>query len=331
MILGLFVAYLPLVIGITNIANLINMGPLQPVWKAFAPTLGLTVMVAMLPTFLLFIINYTFNLTSNDMQQLKLQVWYFWFLVAFVVLATAVGQDLNGLLDFFDTAASDTSELFGWFAETLPYATHFYLNFMVLQCATHCINLLRFPNLTKYVALSKIVSEETADKMSEPEDQDYYGKGSRSGRWTINLVIGIVYGTLSPPMNVVVFMCFWVQRNLSYGWLIPFAETRKPDSGGYFWVQMCKHTYYGLMIYWMLMVGVFSNRADGPVPSVIAALSGLLILWYFRRFHIKYAWEKLPYSEVVGTKGRKQKFNFPHPVVGEYKQKDIEMPAKDTR
>ena len=44
--------------------------------------------------------------------------------------------------------------------------------------------------------------EEDALKMTEPEDQDYYGIGSHSARFTINMVLGIVYGTLCPPMDL---------------------------------------------------------------------------------------------------------------------------------
>ena len=55
LVAGLYFAYLPCVIGITNIAQLINMGPLQSLWQGVAPTLGLQVMVAFLPTLLILV------------------------------------------------------------------------------------------------------------------------------------------------------------------------------------------------------------------------------------------------------------------------------------
>merc|ERR1719359_2383255 len=95
---GLFFAYLPCVIGITNIANMINMGPLQSVWQGLAPTMGLQVMVAFLPTLLILIFRLFFTLKADAFAQHKVQVWYFWFQVVFVILATAVGQDALGFM-----------------------------------------------------------------------------------------------------------------------------------------------------------------------------------------------------------------------------------------
>ena len=33
--------YMPLVIGLTNVAVAVDVGPLQPIWDGFAPTVGL--------------------------------------------------------------------------------------------------------------------------------------------------------------------------------------------------------------------------------------------------------------------------------------------------
>merc|ERR1719183_3522235 len=112
----------------------------------------------------------------------------------------------------------------------MPYATHFYMNFMVLQWVTHVQNILRLSQFVKFKIFSRIYDEEQARQMAEPEDQDYYGMGSRSARFTINLSIGIVYGTLSPPICLLTFVNFAVCR-LSYGYLFPYAESRKFDLG----------------------------------------------------------------------------------------------------
>ena len=50
--------------------------------------------------------------------------------------------------------------------------------------------------------------------------------GGRSARWAIFMTIGIVYGTLSPPINVLCFINFAVSR-IAYGYLMVFAETKK--------------------------------------------------------------------------------------------------------
>ena len=50
-VLGLYVGFMPIVIFITNVAELVDLGPMQPLWAGFAPTLGLTLFLACWPRF----------------------------------------------------------------------------------------------------------------------------------------------------------------------------------------------------------------------------------------------------------------------------------------
>jgi len=291
---GLFFAYMPIVIGITNLANLIDMGPLQSIWASVAPTAGLQFMVAMLPTFLINIFSSFFTLKAAAFAQHKLQIWYFWFQVAFVLLVTAIGTNVTG---FTEALFEDPFSVFGVMADTMPYATHYYMNFLVLQWLAHGMVLTRYIQLSKFKIFNQIFEEEEAKKYCEPEDQDYYGVGSRAARWTIALLIGIIYGTLSPPINILCLVTF-VWMRLVYGYLIVFAETKKPDLGGVFWVAMLRHVFMGLAVYVVLMMGVFYRRAatSGPMLIVLPALP--VVLWSLKRFDTGFAWEALPFSEL---------------------------------
>lgn len=62
------------------------------------------------------------------------------------------------------------------------------------------------------MAFRKIFDEETARSMSEPEDQDFYGIGSRSTRWTTNLVITIVFSSISPLISLLGLINFFICR-----------------------------------------------------------------------------------------------------------------------
>merc|ERR1719198_1785306 len=114
------------------------------------------------------------------------------------------------------------------------------------------MNLTRYIQLTKFLGFRKLYTEKEAREMSEPEDQDYYGMGSRSARFTINMSIAIVYGTLSPPVMMLTLINFCICR-LVYGYLIPFAESKKPDTGGAFYVSQLKHLFVALGIYAVMM------------------------------------------------------------------------------
>lgn len=298
---GLYMLYIPAVIGITQIAELIKLGPFQPLWAAFAPTMGLQFMVAFLPTFLILIFKFFFTLKDEAYSQKLLQNWYFIFQLVFVILVTAIG---SSMMQFLETLVESPTQIFPMLAQTMPFATHFYMNYLVLQWTSHFMVLTRYIPLGKFWIFRRVYDDATAREMSEPEDQDYYGIGSRSCRFTINLCIGIIYGTLSPPICLLTWIEFAVCKCV-YGYLIPFAEMRKADLGGYFWVQQLRHVYTGTVIYCIVMTGVLLGRASNNGPGIIAAPALVYVLHRAKQFETS-SWETLPYKELkIGSKQHK--------------------------
>jgi len=309
LVVGLYMAYLPLVVVITNLADLVDMGALDSLWSVVAPTMGLQVMVAFLPTFLMIIFNNFYTLKAGAWAQHKVQTSYFWFNVVFVIMIAAVGTDF---FEFADAIMTSPFSVFSLLGDSLPYATHYYCNYVVLQWVTHFMNLTRYVQYSKFKAFSAIYSENEAASMCEPEDQDYYGMGSRSARFTTILCIGLVYGTMSPPINLLTWINFFVCR-VVYGYTMVFAETKKTDLGGVYWATQLSHVYVGLMIYVVCMTGVFYCRVRPDItdpytgvtpdlsitpPVVISALAIPYVVWARRKFEEKYNWERLPFSEI---------------------------------
>jgi hypothetical protein len=174
--------------------------------------------------------------------------------------------------------------------------------------------LMRYIPLTKWFMFRRFYDDETARTMSEPEDQDYYGIGSRSCRMTINLCIGIIYGTLSPPINLLTFIEFLICR-VTYGYLLPFAETKKADLGGVFWVQQLRHIFTGNIIYCMVMTGVLLGRATTNGPGLIAGASLFYVVWSMQKFERSFSWEKIPFTNLMDGSTEK-----PKPDCGTYVQ-----------
>merc|ERR1719191_1542724 len=104
------------------------------------------------------------------------------------------------------------------------------------------MNLTRYVQIIKYRIFSTMYETEDALKMAEPEDQDYYGMGSRSARFTINMLIAIIFGTLCPWMSLLTGINFFLCR-VYYGYLMGFAENKKADLGGAFWVQKLRNLF----------------------------------------------------------------------------------------
>jgi len=299
LVAALYFLYMPCVIALTNLAKIVDfskfgLGMVQPFWQGFAPTLGLQFMVAFLPTFLILIFKAFFTCRAEAWQQHKLQIWYFWFQVVFVLLATAVGQNVR---KFTSTLFGDPTSIFKVLAETMPYATHFYMNFLVLQWMSHSMNFTRYFPLFKYKAALGLYDEKEAKAFAEPEDQDYYGMGSRSARWSIAMAICIVFGTLCPPINVLGFLTFLLCRMI-YGYLFCFAEIRKADTGGAFWVTQLQHVFVSTILYCVLMIGVLAMRAENYGPALIALPSLIWTAGSLFKFN-RYSWDKLPIQDLV--------------------------------
>jgi len=294
-VIGVYVGFMPICIFVTNLANSFNMGPFQPLWMAFAPTMGLLLFLSFLPTVLILVFHFFFSLKADAYAQHKLQVWYFWFQVFFVILVTAIG---TSLLDFLADISKSPFIIFKILADQLPWATHFYMNYLVLQCFTHAMNFTRYVVLSKFIAFKTIWDVDQARQMSEPEDQDYYGIGSRSARFTINMLIGIVFSTLSPLCALLAFTNFAICR-LLYGYMIVYAETPKADLGGDFWVTKLKHVQFGCILYCVLMIGVLNFRAATWGPLIIAIPALFFAIWSRDRFDHAFAWEDLPFSEIA--------------------------------
>jgi len=255
-------------------------------------------MVAFLPTFLILIFKACFPLPDTAEAQFMLQKWYFFFQVVFVILVTAIGPSLFEIMVLILSEPPSVVVILG---TTMPSATHFYMNFLVLQWATHFTNLIRSVQLAKYWMFTKLYEPAKAKELSEPEDQDYYGIGSRSARFSINLCIGIIFGTLSPLINWLAMVNFAVCR-LVYGYLVCFAETKKPDLGGKFYVHQLLHIFIANIIYCLVMTGVLLGRSNSTIPGAISASSLVYILWSFNRFKKKFSWEKLTIYDVVTGK-----------------------------
>jgi len=318
-IAGLFFGYMPIIIGISSVASLKTLSAhialfrmivehhpgIAAVWDGLVGAMALTLMVSFLPTFLVLIFDAFFALKARAWLQHKVQIWYYYFNLVFILLVTAVG---SSLLTTVDSLLEDPTSIFKLLATTLPTASHFYLNLYPAQWTTQSMEFMRYVPLTKWIAFNRMLgegNEAKAHAKAEPEDQDYYGKGSRSARFTIFLVIATTFCTLSPLMLALAFVHFALCR-LWYGWMFVFAEIPKADLGGAFWHSKLKHVQQGMFIYIVLMAGVLYYRGtdektgEGPgsTPGFIAGASFLYMYRSYTRFDRHFHWEMLPFEDI---------------------------------
>jgi len=340
---GLFFGYMPIIIGISSVASLDTLSAhialfrmivddhpgIAAVWDGLVGAIALTLMISFLPTFLVLIFDTFFALKARAWLQHKVQIWYYYFNLVFILLVTAVG---SSLLATVDSLLEDPTSVFKLLASTLPTASHFYLNLYPAQWTTQSMEFMRYVPLTKWIAFNRLLGdEEKAHDKAEPEDQDYYGKGSRSARFTIFLVIAVTFCTLSPLMIVLAFIHFALIR-LWYGWMFVYAEIPKPDLGGAFWHSKLKHVQQGVFIYIVLMAGVLYYRGtdektgEGPgsIPGFIAGASLLYMYKSYTRFDRHFHWEQLPFEDIRDDGTHKKRA----PRRATYQQPELEAALK---
>eukprot|EP00930_Biecheleria_cincta_P044478 TRINITY_DN30599_c0_g2_i1.p1 TRINITY_DN30599_c0_g2~~TRINITY_DN30599_c0_g2_i1.p1 ORF type:complete len:668 (-),score=94.89 TRINITY_DN30599_c0_g2_i1:107-1876(-) len=292
---SLYLIYVPCVVGITQAARWVTLSPfIQPFWDALVPTMGLTLFMSFLPTIIVLIGEMFWVQPGTSWLQYDIQVWYFYFMFIFVLLVTVIGQSLVGK---FAALVDRPTLVFVLFAEKLPRSTNFYLNYIILHWSNHVLSITRYLNLIKYLLYRVGKSATYARDLSEPEDQDFYGIGSRSARWTINLLVGLLFCQICPLICLAVLIDCLICRCV-YGYLIVFAETRKRESdlGGVFFQKMLSHMNFGLAAYWVLMVGVLLSRVSHKGPALIAASSGMLLVYSQMRID-KREWRLLPFEK----------------------------------
>mmetsp|Transcript_44248 Transcript_44248/g.137241 ORF Transcript_44248/g.137241 Transcript_44248/m.137241 type:complete len:520 (+) Transcript_44248:182-1741(+) len=305
---GLFISFMPITIGIISITRLKTLQQLIPLfdmivrryprmhafWDGMMGSLIMNLAIGFVPTILVLIFRGFFVLKSEAWCQQRVQRWYFYFQVIFVLLFTAVGSSLA--LVYLELI-EDPARIFLLLASSLPGASHFYLKYFMLQWAVESMILTRYMILLKFIVFRRAHGDVQARELSEPEDQDYEGIGARSARLTLLLVLALVFSTISPPICLLSLVHFGLCR-LSYGYLLVFAESRKPDSGGAIWVAQLKHLQQGLFLFVAIMVGILLARAESTRPGLFAASSfGLLFGSHLRFRGIN--WELLPLEEAA--------------------------------
>lgn len=285
-------------------------------------TIVLKGFLAFLPTTMYWIIISFVGVKSGSEVQLHMQRWYSCFLIVFVLLVTSMSR---GLTITLVAIAQEPGQIFGLLANYLPSASHFYFNYTILGWIVLFSELARSANLWKYNLFRRCggMTQKEAKAMSEPEDPASYGIGSRMASSLLTSAITFVFCSCSPMVLVFSGISFCLGQ-LTYGYLLVFGESKKPDTGGQMWLCSVNHLLIVLTLYVVLMTGVL--QALGPKgslgPPLVCMLSCVALYWTKVKMD-NLAFDVLPLEEVVRASRarREEKSNSSD---GEYKQPELD-------
>jgi hypothetical protein len=310
----LFYAFIPTIVFLARIIRKITQhipGIHGMGLRGLIATIPLQIYLSFLPTVLFLIFNAFFSLKSKVWGQKLLQSVYFVFNVIFTLLVTAVVGALSnypgGQMQAALAIVNNPLSIPGLLATSMPSFTQFYIDFLCVRWTQHCLQLTRYVVLAKFILFRYMYGEEMAIDLAEPEDQDFYGMGARYARASLDLMVWLVFCSISPIIGLAALVNCVISR-VCYGYLLIYAETRKFDLGGPFFVSTLHQVHLGLLIYIMMMTGVLAAKTgvQGKAPSMIAGSCLIFLTCSYWRFCRKFRWESLPFIEVVSVEAMEQ-------------------------
>ena len=99
-----------------------------------------------------------FPMRAHAWAQVHLQRYYYWMMVLFTILVTAVGNNPAVVLE---QIAEAPFSIFRLLAYSLPQASNFYVNWITCQWVPVFMDLSRYQVLTKYMLFSKAYEQGT--------------------------------------------------------------------------------------------------------------------------------------------------------------------------
>lgn len=290
--------------------------------ESILATAAMKLFMALLPFILFIIIKTFFTRKAGAWAQIRLMRWYYGFLLIFVVLVTIVGRSL---LIFLVALALEPADIIGLMAKSLPGASHFYINYLVLDWFTTVWQHVRHGNLINYLMLRlRSMTPEAAKHLSEPESEAFCGMGSRMGHGVLIATLAILLCTCSPVIAIFSTISFMVGR-MTYGYLLVYVESPKSDTGGYFWIEAQKQLFFALFLYVLLMVAILVKQAANILVPFFAAAS-LVFLWRAWEKFNNLGWEQLPLEKVVEISRKAERKDSRMPVlIQEYIQPECDV------
>jgi len=302
---GVFCMWMPIVVTISGLANFDRLQhyvpfigficeqlpELQVALQGLLATWALKAFMSLLPSILMSIIRNFLTLKAETWSQLVLQNRYFAFQVTFVLLVTAIDQSF---LRAFEDILENPKGTLKMLAISLPGASNFYMSYLVLGWLTLALGIIRIGPLFGYL-LHPTQDSEQARRAAEPENQDTDGIGARLAKGALMMTIGMVFCTCSPLIGIFAWAYFHLGA-VAYRYLVTFAEVRKPEMGGAFWVLSMQHIMVGLALHCLVMTTILTGL--NGFSAVVAGSSILAVLVGYLRLDTL-VWESLPFEAVA--------------------------------
>ncbi|KAG0215259.1 hypothetical protein BGX28_000478 [Mortierella sp. GBA30] len=240
------VKYAPFLSGVYSLPNVV-VGIIQ----GLLPPIGLAVLMMVLPIILYKLAHLGGEVLSTR-KTLAVITSYHWFSVVHVLLVTTLA---NGIFAAVQAIKENPNNIMTMLSSTLPQASTFFLSFILLSFIQIPMMLLQIGPFIGYL-IGKFLSSTPRQMYATERTMGSVDWGMTIPVHTIAFSIGLLYSTIQPlilPLMVIYFGLYY----LAYRHMFLYVYSQPYDSGGLIFPQIVDHIYVALILFEIVMLGLF--------------------------------------------------------------------------
>ncbi|KAG0249411.1 hypothetical protein BG011_009334 [Mortierella polycephala] len=230
--------------------------------QGIIPPIGLAILMAILPIILYKLTHLGGEVLSTRKTQVVITS-YHWFSASFfhslissmVVHVLLVTTLANGIFAAVQRIKDNPNNIMNMLAETLPQASTFFLSFILVSFTQVPLRLLQIGPLIIYL-ISKKLAKTPRQVYAAERNLQSVDWGMTIPGYTIAFSIGLLYSTIQPlilPLMVIYFGLYY----LVFRYMFLYVYKQPHDSGGLIFPRIVDQIYVAVVIFEIVMLGLF--------------------------------------------------------------------------
>ncbi|KAK3818170.1 MAG: hypothetical protein J3R72DRAFT_460309 [Linnemannia gamsii] len=260
--LDAIVKFAPFLKGVYDLPKVV-VGIIQGI----LPPLGLAILMMILPI-ILYKLTHLSGEVLNSRKTLSVITSFHWFSVVHVLLVTTLA---NGIFAAVQEIKDNPSAVMSMLSSTLPQASTFFLSFILLSMIQIPLMLLQIGPLIMFW-VSKWRATTPRQVYAAERTMGFVDWGTTIPVHTIAFAIGLIYSTIQPiilPLMVIYFGLYY----LAFRYQFLYVYRQPFDSGGLIFPRIVDQVYIALIIYEIVMLGLFVlQKAAGQAAIMFLVL-----------------------------------------------------------
>ncbi|KAG0274814.1 hypothetical protein BGZ95_009437 [Linnemannia exigua] len=258
--LDAIVRFAPFLKGVYDLPKVV-VGIIQGI----LPPVGLAVLMMVLPI-ILYKLTHLSGEVLNSRKTLSVITSFHWFSVVHVLTTLA-----NGIFAAVQQIKDNPSAVMSMLSSTLPQASTFFLSFILLSFIQIPLMLLQIGPLIMFW-VSKWRATTPRQVYAAERTMGFVDWGTTIPVHTIAFAIGLIYSTIQPiilPLMVFYFGLYY----LAFRYQFLYVYRQPFDSGGLIFPRIVDQVYIALIIYEIVMLGLFVlQKASGQAAIMFVLL-----------------------------------------------------------